>query len=179
MTQDSQAAQPIAETLFSVNLSEEQLQRFWEKVTKGSPDECWNWNASKDDLSYGTVFLEKKCRRAHRVVFFLSKGPFPNVLKVCHTCDNPSCCNPKHLWLGTDADNVRDRDAKGRLINGKKYYGSSHVKSKLTEREVLQIRALSKFGWWQRELAEMYGVSQVTIHRIVRGTRWKHIPICP
>lgn len=176
MEHDSQASQLIAETLLSVNLSEKQLWRFWKKVNKGDTDDCWNWKARKNEGGYGNVFLEGKCRLAHRIAFCISYGAFDNSLKVCHTCDNPSCCNPAHLWLGTDEENVADRDAKGRLVNGRKYKGENHINAKLTDKQASEIRALYAFGeWLHRELAEMYGVSRGTIQRIVTGARWKHL----
>lgn len=169
-------APAVAEVLFSVNLSEKQLWRFWKKVEKGGPCECWNWNACKNELGYGNLNLFGKSLLAHRVAFAISKGAFRSSLKVCHSCDNPSCCNPSHLWLGTDADNVADRDAKGRLVKGKTFHGGSHVNAKLTDEQVSEIRALYAFGeWLHRELGEKYGVSRGTIQRIVTGARWKHL----
>jgi hypothetical protein len=176
MEHESQAAQPIAETLLSVNLSEKQVQRFWRKVTPGGPNDCWNWNAYINKWGYGCLFMDGKPRLAHRIAYFITNGPFLNALKVCHSCDNPKCCNPAHLWVGTDADNVADRDAKGRLVNGKKYYGETHIHAKLTDQQVIEIRKLYGFGFlFHKDLAELYKVSRGTIQRIVVGTRWKHL----
>ena len=94
-------------------------KRFWSKVDQRGPDECWPWTASTNG-GYGAfgakLFGEKKMRvhRAHRVAFFLATGVAPDDLVVCHSCDNPPCCNPAHLWLGTQADNNRDMSIKGR-----------------------------------------------------------------
>lgn len=176
MEHDSQASQPIAETLLNVNLSEKQLWRFWKKVEKGAPEACWNWNACVNKLGYGSLHLEGKTRLAHRIAFFITNGPFDDTLKVCHTCDNPPCCNPAHLWLGTDVENVADRDAKGRLVNGRKYKGETHINAKLTDEEASEIRKLYETGnFLQREIAQRFKVSRQTVQRITAGERWRHL----
>lgn len=162
--------------LLELILSEKQLHRFWKKVTAGEHDDCWEWNRRRNKLGYGNVFLEGKCRLAHRIAYLIANGPFLDALKVCHTCDNPPCCNPAHLWLGTDGANVADRDTKGRLVNGHKYRGETHVNAKLTDQQVVEIRNLYESGeWFHKELAVKYGVSRATIQRIVVGERWRHL----
>jgi hypothetical protein len=176
MHSDPKADQALSEKLLSVNLSEKQLQRFWRKVNRGGPDDCWPWNARQNDLGYGNVFIAGKCRLSHRIAFCISKGSFLDRLKICHSCDNPPCCNPTHLWLGTDLLNAQDRDAKGRRIKWRTYRGGEHVKAKLTDKQAKQICNLYAFGeWLHREIAEMYGVSSTTIQRIVTKSRWKHL----
>ena len=97
-------------------------ERFWEKVDIRTEDDCWNWKNSKYPTGYGH-FSSGKPRRgrySHRVAWELTYGPIPEDKCICHHCDNPSCCNPKHLFLGTTADNMHDRDRKGHNNNGKK-----------------------------------------------------------
>lgn len=96
----------------------EKLNKFYEKV-KIVKVGCWEFTGSKDKKGYGIFSLNKESR-AHRVAWMLHFGPIPKGLSVCHSCDNPGCVNPSHLWLGTQADNMRDRDSKKRQWNIKK-----------------------------------------------------------
>lgn len=91
-------------------------ERFWENVDKRGPDDCWEWMAGKE-FGYGYIRREGhkgKMARAHRVAWELTNGPIPKGMCVLHRYDNPGCCNPAHLWLGTLADNNADMAAKGR-----------------------------------------------------------------
>lgn len=105
------------------------VARFWEKVAIRGADDCWEWEASRNPWGYGQFRIGSKIFTTSRVAFALVKQREPGDLLVCHSCDNPSCCNPAHLWLGTDADNNRDRSEKGRgcgqaethCVNGHEY----------------------------------------------------------
>lgn len=88
------------------------MDRFWSKVNK--TDGCWLWIASRHKKGYGQFKLDGKMRKAHRVAWELTYGPIPPDKNVCHTCDNPPCVRPDHLFLGTNGDNVRDAVKKGR-----------------------------------------------------------------
>lgn len=92
----------------------------------GGPDACWPWLGWKNKDGYGEISLRCFNARAHRVAYRIWNGEVPEGLRVCHRCDNPPCCNPKHLFLGTDADNVADRHAKGRSARGDAHGSKTH-----------------------------------------------------
>ena len=91
----------------------EVVSRFWSKVDRRGPDDCWPWKANRYTNGYGQFWLRPRQEGAHRVAFKLTHGRWPQP-ECLHKCDNPPCCNPAHLWEGTKSDNVRDCIAKGR-----------------------------------------------------------------
>lgn len=146
-------------------------ERFWSKVEVVERLRCWPWKGSKDKDGYGTLTHEGQFIRAPRVAFFLRNGVWPN--NACHTCDNPTCCNPDHIFDGTRLDNMRDMVAKGR---NKTDRGESHGGAVLTESKVLAMRSEYKegsigFG----TLAKKYGCSNSTVQRVINRRNWKHI----
>ncbi len=149
---------------------------FWARVDKAGA--CWWWLGAKNDNGYGMVSDGRygKRKRAHRVAWELTNGPIPPGLFVLHSCDNPPCVNPAHLWLGTQADNMRDMDAKGRRRwedwFGHHQSGEANKMAKLAAAQVEEIRLLYPQGWGQRELAAMFGVSRPTISMILNRKRW-------
>jgi len=90
-------------------------KKFWEK-SKANGHGCWEWTGSIDKDGYGQIHLHGKTIRAHRFAYMLVNGETPDNKHVLHTCDNPACVNPNHLWLGTNQDNVDDRERKGRGV---------------------------------------------------------------
>lgn len=150
--------------------------RFWAKVAGVGQDQCWEWTAATSKDGYG-LFWDNKAAKAHRVSYELHKGEIPKGMCVCHSCDNPGCVNPAHLWLGTVADNNADMAEKGRAKSG--YSGGGppgekHGRSKLAEAQVKEIRRrYPRVN--QRELAALFGVSRSQIGRIVNGEHWTHL----
>ncbi len=149
-------------------------QRFWEKVDKRGPDECWEWTACKT-WGYGYIQDWSQQWKTHRLSWVLHHGAIPDGLCVCHHCDNRACVNPDHLFIGTIADNNRDMAAKGRYSKIG-MIGEDNPRAKLSEKQVLEIRDLYTAGEIsQREIADRYGVHQTAVGFIVRRVHWKHI----
>ena len=131
---------------------------------------CWEWQGRKDPDGYGTLSVGDFPVRAHRTMYEVVKGPIPDGLLVCHKCDNPSCCNPEHLFLGTTSDNNKDKTLKGRTPKGE-----DSAMSILTEKNVIEIKALIKEGLKDQDIGDTYGVTRSAIYRIRCGKNWKHI----
>lgn len=151
-------------------------ERFWEKVDRTGKD-CWPWMGATV-LGYGRFNLNRKSAVASRVAWELTHGAVAPELEVCHSCDNPACCRPSHLFLGTHDDNMKDALRKGRMVAGPRHpqYGhpEQHPMRKLTWTQVRQIRAEFAVGRvTQGQLAERFGVRQTTISNIVHGGTWK------
>jgi hypothetical protein len=148
------------------------IARFWAKVDKRGPEDCWLWTAHRCEWGYGTFNTGPRMMKAHRVAFELANGPIPTGLCVCHRCDVPACVNPAHLFLGTNSDNVADKVAKGRQA---RTIGESHPMVKLTEAIVFDLRADRAGGMTYRKLAAKYAISLRQAHRIARGKSWAHL----
>lgn len=148
-------------------------ERFWEKVDKGALDDCWMWKGSKDIRGYGVIRTNQKPYSAHCVCYELCHGSIPKGMFICHKCDNPGCVNPAHLWLGTPAENNRDRAVKERNNHVK---GEDHPSTTLTESDIVTIRNLSENGVAQRAIARQYGIHQSSVWGIVHRKTWQHVP---
>jgi len=148
------------------------VEKFWSKVNVSDEDSCWNWMASKDPKGRARVAVNGINEVAARVIYF-HHNPFANRnLFVCHTCDNPACVNPSHLFLGTSTDNSEDMVNKGRnFVPGLK--GEQSPVSKLTVEDVLAIRADTTSK--ATSLARKYGVRDMQIYRIRTRKAWAHI----
>lgn len=148
-------------------------------LTKENKGGCWEWQAGKDKDGYGQVCYGKRAYRTHRLFYELYKDKIPKGICVLHKCDNPSCVNPKHLWLGTNAENTRDRDKKKRGCCGEK-----HHRAKMTERMVVRARRIkekSKTKYWGlTRLARQFGVTKATLFKAVSKTHirsWKNAEV--
>jgi len=192
-----------------IKLTPKDEARFWSKVDKSAgPDGCWLWTAGKFRQGYGCFDVAGKSVKAHRTAYTLTNGQIPHDgsahgLCVCHRCDNPPCCNPAHLFLGTHIDNVRDRENKGRNNppRGDKHFsrlypdrvargnrnganthpecvlrGERHGRAKITAAQVIEIRTLyAAGGLTQPQLGERFGLDRSAISLILRRKNWKHI----
>lgn len=143
------------------------LGRFMKFVPTASPDQCWEWQSTKNRSGYGKFWLERRTAIAHRVSYELHKGAIPAGLAVRHTCDNPPCVNPAHLIVGTGKDNARDA-----LERGKYRRGSENGRAKLTESQVAEIRAGWMRGETQVDMARRFGVSKSAIQWVLNGRTW-------
>ena len=152
----------------------DRTQRFREKVQQGSPDECWPWLASCRK-GYGQFSDGRGVMLpAHKVAWVLERGEVPAGLSVLHQCDNRKCCNVRHLYLGTQTDNMADVIRRGRQGKRLLYRGEVVSTALLTAESVIEIRRRYAQGELQKDLAAAFGVGTTTIGAIVTRRSWKH-----
>lgn len=156
-------------------LTPKEAKRFWVKVDKftaasaGAKD-CWLWLAGKEWDGYGIFWLRRATCRASRIAYQITKGPIPAQHQVCHTCDNPPCVNPAHLFAGTQKVNSLDMVIKGRSFHAN---GTLHGMAILNDEDIFQIRELLAAGnFSQREIGERFGVCSSAISNINTGRAW-------
>lgn len=143
--------------------------RFWSFVDRRGLDECWLWQGGTGypPGDYGHLKVGGRTERAHVFSYRLHHGSIPRGMVVCHACDTPRCVNPSHLWLGTQMDNVRDRNTKGR---------TAQIPQKLTAGDARTIRArYAEGGITMSALAREYAVSPQSIRAVVRRETWRHV----
>lgn len=152
-------------------------ERFWNYVNLNNPrTECWEWIGYKSSRGYGLLNLKidgrKRPVRAHRLSYEWHVGAIPAGNVVCHKCNNRCCVNPKHLYAGTQKDNIADKVKCGTSTIVPR--GITHPKSKITDDVVREIRRLAgKLP--QRAIAKQFSIDQSRVSRIVRGIDWKHV----
>ena len=155
--------------------SESVIARFWRYSPNGlAPDVCWPWESSIDARGYGQLSDKpnKTVLKAHRLAYEMHIGPIPDGLSVCHRCDNPRCVNPAHLFAATHAENMADKDRKGRNVAPPTFRGSEAPWSILTESDVMAIRTSSRPS---SAIAAELGVSKSTVKAARRGQTWGHL----
>lgn len=151
--------------------------RFWAKVEKAGGDDCWLWIGPTNKAGYGYFRLGRTNHHASRVSLAIKLGRWPAKQEfACHTCDNPPCCNPSHLWTGSNQENIRDAASKGRTHKwGGARRGEGSPASKLTEQDAIAIIA-AKGVRRMADVCEQYGVTSGAIGAIWAGRSWKHLP---
>lgn len=144
---------------------------FWSKVIKRSKNHCWEWSGYKNSDGYGKYqpFINHKQVHigAHRAAWFYTYGYLPEKC-VCHSCDNPACVNPNHLFTGTTGDNMRDRTKKGRTAKGER-----NGRAKLSSKDVLKIRATrATTNLSYKAIGKLFNISTSTIWRVINNITW-------
>lgn len=153
---------------------------FWRNVDRRGPNECWPWLRSTQHSGHGQLSRRingrKHSARAHRIAWELTNGPIPDGQLVCHRCDNPPCCNPAHLFLGTHDDNMADCKDKGRNVSPR-LTRSAHPRAVLSEGDVVEIRRQRSDGALLREIAASFGIGTSHVSRICRGLNWTDVEV--
>jgi hypothetical protein len=159
-------------------------RRFWSYVGLRGPG-CWTWTGHTDKNGYGIIAVNSQNRRAPRVLWEMlhpEDAPLPRNVLVCHSCDNPPCVRPDHLWLGSNDANMADCTAKGRRPSGSRAgvytkpdsrrYAEDHANSKLTRGQAKELIARREAGEKRVRLAEQFGITPEQVRRIVIGETW-------
>lgn len=147
-------------------------KHFWSLVNRAGPDECWEWTRSRTSSGYGRYKVRGKRVVASRFAYETTVGAIPPGMVVCHRCDNPGCCNPSHLFIGTHLENALDKIRKGRANAVR---GEANPAAKLNAETVARIKQLRADGLKYRELAERFDVPMSTIGHIVTNRIWVHV----
>lgn len=162
----------------SIEWTDALLERFWRYVRK--TEGCWEWTGGRfqSSLGYGQFRVGKRKVRAHRFAWQITNGSIPNGMRICHKCDNPTCCNPTHLFMGTDADNIADRGRKGRTKNGSRQFpelwsAERNPAAKVNWAAVHEIRLGRLRGRTLSQLSTQYGISISQVRNIVNNTNWR------
>lgn len=154
-----------------VNYNEDALKKIKSSVSI-SPSGCWEWQKSRHRQGYGNFPYKRKVYLAHRISWILHKGPISDDILVLHKCDNPPCCNPEHLFLGTDKSNAEDRVKKGRCNHP---FGSDQWCAKLTPEIVREIRRMHMAGKSIATLCDKFSVHRATIYCLLKRITWRHV----
>jgi hypothetical protein len=152
------------------------VERYWAKVVKRGPDECWDWSGSKEVHGYGQLRIKGRSTKAHRFSYELHFGPIPNGLDCLHKCDNPPCTNPNHLFLGTAKDNADDMNAKGRGSKPPIQHmkGETHPLAQFTNAQVREFREqFALVDTSIRQFALLHNISPKTMRKILRNITYQ------
>ena len=145
-----------------------QIAHFWGKVKFETDFQCWAWMGAKNSAGYGRIVVDRVLLPAHRVAYTLINGPIQDGSIIRHKCDNPECCNPRHLETGTDQDNSNDAVSRGRTAHGKR-----NSRTKLTAEQITYIRT-NPDKLLQKDFAKMYGMATSSISYIANRRSWKY-----
>jgi hypothetical protein len=160
--------------------NERDADRLWSKVLKGGPDDCWTWQSPAISAGYGAIYWPTpsglKAVGAHRAAYNLATMCWPlQGEDVMHSCDNKRCCNPRHLSVGTRNENMRQAHERG-LIPKRDMVGENHPLHKVTERQVIEIRARHRGGETRSTLAKEFGFTKSGMDHLIARRTWSHVP---
>lgn len=158
---------------FNTALRSRLMSRVSEPSHAQGPNGCWEWTGYRDKHGYGRLKATNgKTILAHRASWIVHRGEIPSGKHICHSCDNPPCCNPSHLFLGTIAENKADSIKKGRHRMPPPARGEAHYRAVLTEADVQKIRVDERLNY---VIAAEYGVHAAHIGQIKRRIKWAHV----
>lgn len=140
---------------------------------QGHYSDCWVWKGAKNDKGYGQCRVNNKTEYTHRMSYELHKGNIPEGKYILHTCDTPLCFNPRHLFVGTQQDNMDDMISKSRAVHAR---GEDHAQAKLNQKQVDIIRHLVRYkSSTYQQIGDTFSVSRSTISSIANGATWRDI----
>ena len=165
--------------LSEASISEKEISRFLKSVRRDDPDKCWPWCGTRGERGYGHFGFRYKIVGAHRIAWVIENGYLPEGVWVLHHCDNPPCCNPSHLFLGTPKDNSADMVRKGRAkwsVKGLLHLrGEENPRAKLDKAKIKEIRSRRSLGQSYQTIAISYGVSANAIWHVIQRKTWGHV----
>lgn len=153
-------------------------ERYNKYVNVHGSDDCWPWTGCVNSSGYGRLkVVSYRIQEAHRIAWALHTGVSPGEMMVCHHCDNPPCCNPKHLFLGTHAENMADMASKGRAKPPyQKFLGENNGSAKISEKDASKIIEMISNGWRNTEISERFNISHSMVSCIRLKKSWTHLP---
>jgi hypothetical protein len=150
-------------------ISNADLQRFLSKINIGPEDECWEWTGPKKESGYGLFWWRGGNRSAHRTSYRIHRGEIPAEKYICHHCDNPSCVNPKHLFVGSHKDNMFDMAKKGRAMRSSMRRGKPGLQARHDGATIMLARFLVAHGATQGDTGRWLNCSQSSVGMWARG----------
>lgn len=153
-------------------MNQKLIDKFWSNVQKGNPDECWIWIGSPSGNGYGQLRFEGVTYRSNVLSYLINKGNIPARMYICHTCDNPICVNPNHLFVGTPSDNAKDRQQKGR---GRPMDGENNSNNRFTKESIIQMRSMFQKGYLCNEIAHIFDTNPEYVRNVVKRKVWKDL----
>lgn len=155
-----------------LDFSDDEIQSLRAKIvsnhTVNEKTGCWDWDRNRNQKGYGLIWVNKKYAQVHRVSHFCFNGPFDQQMCVCHKCDRPICCNPEHLFAGSQKENIQDAVQKNRMA-----FGVRHHLAKLDPEKVKEIVAMRLGGMSTYEIASLVGIDRASVCSVLNGETWK------